>query len=1499
MLSITANQIIRRTISENEEANPFSDDFNLEKLHELLKLDLEHYAKTHTIIDEKVLPEIIEIIIQLNEIYEELMSQIETLLEEINLKEISLIEEILSLTNFDYLNLISEQRKNLISNTDLHFDFSRSIKTKNIFGENIDIQDAVDTSTDVCNELINFIIGFNIQTDTKAKPHTPKERSLLIRKLMMTTNLLVNIKTAIEFYRKEFGDLTKEDGIIKFKNYPIGYSALKTVGKQRESNLIQEASIYASKLPNKTINIPKFSIEKGTIYISNLSAGKEEIFREFFSSVQTTFYFHLHLKPLKFDGSITINDVFNFLVSIRSFLQTINGSIIIDTAIKTQNLSSVPIKIDKKRLIKYLQKTTSLKEKNIEALLSSISQPFSGAINFWKKPLINFKSSYYFLFAPLAHGHLTYQVDNSLDKVITADKQEKYFSELLVLELSHNIKNGYKFKKVDTLILNKLGEQSKTLLVYETINTLIVIEICLFTYCIDSDDYSIAMEKLGKAAERMHKTRQIIENNLTQVTDTKIEDITCVIVTNHTSLSGLNIEGIFVLDSHLLTNYLKVGEFKKGVVVYEGKKTHSQELSSFKYYDSEKEFCANFRNFCIDPVPIHETIKRLKAIEVPIVHKDMSTQIHGDGFEFVPIESSFWSMVNEVEYFLKQLYYFEKSLIKTEARTHIEKQLSYLLPQVFRFISTDSSNRGNRIEVVKIFKATKVFGMSQLIFSLNGLIKELTKKNIEKDNSYTSSKIDIKKAEEHLAKLFSENSSTKASLSTLEFNHSLQEKDLENLIEYLVEALSVFNPRYCTEEELENNYFILSVFTCLSKGNEKHKKNISAGCLNLVDLLNYNHHYQKARDLSEEILEFSFKNEKLPVLGWYCLFRCYVKQNNVFDAAFYGCLYISTLLTSPHVYEYQIIDALYNGMLFFRDFGYNQLSENIYEALKPLKLDEYDRHKITLSHFNSKLTGFIDSIEGTLEEAEEFLSKNIDSILKYGQKGALPWIAFIYNLKILHSKELIKDISPFETFFTKLAQNIDKETLDSLEGAFFPLDITTKKIYKDSLAKIFETRNIEDFTSELGKLELLAENVASLSIKPLDIDNLLLSGIVLNDNTLTFIAKESDPEGTSFVSKELTKTLNRISIYSTEIVSKLNLRKGQLFCWIFHIHNNTYTLTINPEKNAHVKKLSKWSITDMTSWLKNISKFYFDDKGDYPINMQEQDYEKTLRDLSFANIEIEEQFDELLLSCSLSLSTFPHNLIQNSINIKKNTEYHEDLIKGIVKTEKIDFISYHSPITNVISLEWFVNNCITIELKKSEISLEAWIPIIDEDIVLIIGHEKLKPVIEMYHGTIHTAIVPEQALSSTINIFLAHGGKGVEGFRTLYTKHSEGHAYIKQGGIERLFGKGIIAVLFVCNSASISQEIYAQKLVAFTHEILALGYQAVIAPAWGLNPDISGVWLARFIELIKEGVYISEAVQAANVKISKEGYNEYHGFYTPTGWAAMHIYGNPNIIFKE
>jgi hypothetical protein len=159
--------------------------------------------------------------------------------------------------------------------------------------------------------------------------------------------------------------------------------------------------------------------------------------------------------------------------------------------------------------------------------------------------------------------------------------------------------------------------------------------------------------------------------------------------------------------------------------------------------------------------------------------------------------------------------------------------------------------------------------------------------------------------------------------------------------------------------------------------------------------------------------------------------------------------------------------------------------------------------------------------------------------------------------------------------------------------------------------------------------------------------------------------------------------------------------------------------------------------------------------------------------------------------------------------------------------------------------------------------------------------------------------VPEAAFHSTINIFMAHGGKGSEGFKTMYTRNEDGYAYVKEKGLDLILGSGMIAVLFVCHSASISPQAFSQRLVSLSHSILAKGYQAVIAPSWSLHPVIPATWLEAFLVHMKQGKRLSECVLHANQTTAEKGFDEYSGYYAPSGWAAMHLYGNPNIRFTS
>jgi len=254
---------------------------------------------------------------------------------------------------------------------------------------------------------------------------------------------------------------------------------------------------------------------------------------------------------------------------------------------------------------------------------------------------------------------------------------------------------------------------------------------------------------------------------------------------------------------------------------------------------------------------------------------------------------------------------------------------------------------------------------------------------------------------------------------------------------------------------------------------------------------------------------------------------------------------------------------------------------------------------------------------------------------------------------------------------------------------------------------------------------------------------------------------------------------------------------------------------------------------------------------------------------------------------------YHHKIKQSTCQF--NSSLHEGSVKHHLESHPADFVSFHLPVCNIVSPEWYALHCEAVTIEHSP-TLEAWIPTDDNDTVLHIAYDKLKPlIIDELGSKIQTSIIPEQKLLSDINVFVAHGGKGLEGFRGVYTKHQKGHAIAKGKGTAKVFGSGIIAVVFICNSAYVEKSIFAQKVTSFVYELLSIGYQTVIAPAWNYNPDISPLWLRAFLQKFNEGISVSQSTQIANTEVARQGYNEYHGYYAPAGWAALHVYGNPNV----
>lgn len=1507
MATITENVVLKNYISEESHRHPFSIDFNENRFAaEYAGYYLEYLSKTETELTETEIKEFfssvseLNTVVKINSMYKVLLESGREVLEKLNFTPFEVMESVLKLSNFSFLDLTQNAEEQTDENWKTKkpstIDDQFNVKITNTFGDKLTVVTAVDITIDIVNEVARIVYGTMMNIRKSKEILAQKKVNALCRELMIAGNLIFNLRDAFDSYFLEFGKIEYSDGTIHFKKTPDHFYFICEAGRQRLTNNLQEKFFYTAEHVTETFAM-SLSISRNTLNWLRSNAKIPDIVQQFGRVNQAVFYMHLHL--VKIEGlSCDVKTVFSILDAIAFLYRQFDFRKIVDTVIATQSENEIPSRILKKDLVRYINQKTGITNKVINKVLLEITQVFSAQFDLWSKPLISYGDYYYFVIPALAQLNHNFIVDGIISKYISEEQAIVYFRKYLLAHIFKSIDDPYQF-------VTHAPETVSTIAI-ETRDNLILMQPCLFRAPLSPSDYDNALELIAQSVETLESS--LLKMFAEYFTDEqKGKKLIKIIITNYPSLSGLNVEGCRVMDQYLINNYFHVGRYVRGQVLMGESRFKTTDVATIDYYNNEDEFNKNFRAFCISPMPVEKIIETYSVKEYPINFEESYPRIFVDGIEKASFDSQLHQWISEIGLGLKRLYYFESAYKRDfpEEKQIVQEKIEFLLPQVLSAIAFNNEDRMARIEVLDIFKKIDNEAIAQLVLQFDRSLLKLNGKKLKSSPIPKPVSRNVDLAVNDLKEIIraTHEEGKALQLSTLQIVHSLDEDRLKNVRDLLQTNIGSLTLQQYTDEELNDQLGLIIVFVNLFPVHERNSRVVWQALVNFLDLLNHNFHYQKASDFAEEVLAFSFNNNIFPNVGWLCMLKCFLKQKNIIDAAFYGSLFLHSFSMVEELEKDLLTDALYNVMLFFRDFGFDDIAESIILTMRKIGIAEYDDQKITISLFYNRLQGQPVRVwEKQLPEIEAYLAKKIDEILSYEEHATIPWISLLYNIPNIKKHGLVYDTSILETYLAKLETTVSHDALATMKARYFPMAEASEQFFKTALIKIFETRHFDDFSFEMEHLRLPAKNVFSLSINPVDLGNLLLCGLVFNDNSLTFESVSVD-EVAPFLKRMNTNLSEHINHYSDYILSGLQLQQGQVLVWLTVVEGVIYQLSIFSDKQFQFQPLTHWQDTHVRDWLATIADFSFTDNGDYPINEQEHDYLKYLDELSFAKVHLPKDCRELLVYSDLKLSAFPPNLLQYEILDRdaSNMSKHVDVLKEKLLIHPQDFISYHLPVANIISLEWFVGNNQGGTIPLNNFSAQGWIPVADEDMTLTIGNEKLKPILEGKYGfPIDNNLIPDKPLHASINIVMAHGGKGDYGFKTFYTRQNsaDGHAFIKEEGVERIFGEGYIAIVFVCHSASIVKDVFSQKLVSFVHHILSLGYKTVIAPAWALNPDICPGWLDKFISSMLAGSSVSIATHLANIEVAMFGYNQDHGFYAPTGWAAMHVYGNPNTCFS-
>ncbi|NIE71101.1 hypothetical protein [Pantoea sp. Acro-807] len=624
--------------------------------------------------------------------------------------------------------------------------------------------------------------------------------------------------------------------------------------------------------------------------------------------------------------------------------------------------------------------------------------------------------------------------------------------------------------------------------------------------------------------------------------------------------------------------------------------------------------------------------------------------------------------------------------------------------------------------------------------------------------------------------------------------------------------------------------------------------------------LSFHGHNQTIRDFAELSLILGHRNKKLHY-SFFIKMSSFARQMNMIDA-----LLSAQLMLHGYNYAHSEVDtflskALLELFITLRNLHLFPFTKPVYEAHERLKIDDkYGNHQFDMAYFNMLLTM---GDKDVFDKVDEYLGRN-DALL-FGVQSGTPWTALLLNLKLI-DPELFSSKINLTSTISRLED--DKGIKESTVLRTFRMAVSenvqdNKNAILEKVNHIQNSASYTDVSYELTSIYPLIFNLLKNSIREKNYEGVLISHTLSSDSSGISINERKS--GLGMYKMEDTIDEKGSSIFENFLSYIDNLIKESeniTFLWIGCNSELSYCLKLY-KKEFNISKNYNFSSTTILDWEKsNIHKLAFNDQPIIEgfLSLKEDIWKRESDDFIYKQLPILiEEIDnkDVVIFRDAKIARYPINLIKDS--------------KGRLLSDQAN-VSISTSINAYIAYEKHVVNA-----KK----LKLWAPVEEGDIPINIAFGKICDEFSEDELIRVESLNPRSELNQDINIFISHGDKDdFYGFKAI--SPAEDMYFINEKDI---FGKGKVAILFICHSGSSRPSLYATKINTLVYSLLNMGYEAVLAPAWSYNVMLAGIWTKAFIDAFRNGNSLSKSNFIANSEVKSE--------YIGVGaYAAMHLFGN-------
>ncbi len=628
---------LRKKLLRNNSFNPFHDEFNTsDLLNELNNFDPSDK-------DEETLQLAITYLsaVKLHPYYKHLYNFIK---ENINESGLSIDELIHSLISFANRNYIIVSHQLFKSNED-----SIEHNYTDIFGSKVESIDpsigkldagrAIETTIDATQVIINFA--------EKLKNEFSKIDLKENDQLLTNFQNIIASGSFLYLLKAEYDNCIWNNGFINYlknKNkflfdYPnqnelvlkkIGFYRLH-LNSENFSFFLRKRLQHDSKLfdslkkqyykKKQAKQIKDVTVKAGYIeYTLAKGINNNEVFEEAeYRSELLAYYDFIENVKLPLLDNIDLNDLITLLLVTQNLFKSVAFSNIGQNSINVkEDFYRIPFRIKIYKLKKYLIERTNFSILQITKFINLLINEENKRINFWDHPFQKIGTD---LLCPLLCiiSPLPYHLlDTWLEKGgFKIDERGIYFEKHIKKNLAEALKEKKFFFNIPLISEFKTKNRGKEEidLIVNLKNILIIAEVKCIKYPMEARDSHNAYNRLKRGSEQVVKKTKFILDNFNDfksiIGEIENKEIINLVITNYPIFTGFQIDGIPVVDFYLLNSYVETGKFTNVKrTSFNGKVISDENVNEDLFYKDETEFCANFKNYMINP-PAVEKIKPL------------------------------------------------------------------------------------------------------------------------------------------------------------------------------------------------------------------------------------------------------------------------------------------------------------------------------------------------------------------------------------------------------------------------------------------------------------------------------------------------------------------------------------------------------------------------------------------------------------------------------------------------------------------------------------------------------------------------------------------------------------------------------------------------------------------------------------------------------------------------------------------------------------------------